>query len=163
MVRALHPPSGNQAHVFGDVFPPLPTSLFEDPEWPKQRPKFGEPEGRTREIPGLPRRREGDSNTGPARAESADENAPIASNTPANAIRGVATLEPSQPKTIPSEPVCDAVEAALANALGGAAAASEWATVARLAEELQARRLARAGVVALRPLPPVASSKRTAQ
>jgi hypothetical protein len=38
----------------------------------------------------------------------------------------------------------DAVEAALAKALEGATAAAEWAVVAQLARELEARRLARA-------------------
>jgi hypothetical protein len=43
----------------------------------------------------------------------------------------------------------DAVESALALALEGATRAGEWATVAQLAKELEARRLARANVVML--------------
>jgi hypothetical protein len=43
----------------------------------------------------------------------------------------------------------DAVETALALALEGAAKAGEWSTVAQLARELEARRLARAKVVTL--------------
>jgi hypothetical protein len=43
----------------------------------------------------------------------------------------------------------DAVESALAFALEGATKAGEWSTVAQLAKELEARRLARANVVAL--------------
>jgi hypothetical protein len=39
----------------------------------------------------------------------------------------------------------DAVEAALAGALANATAAGEWAIVAQLARELEARRLARSG------------------
>jgi hypothetical protein len=46
-------------------------------------------------------------------------------------------------------PAADPVEAALAKAIEGATDAKEWATVARLAEELEARRLARAKVVDL--------------
>jgi hypothetical protein len=44
-------------------------------------------------------------------------------------------------------PGADAVEAALAEAIRGAASAGEWATVAALARELEARRVARAGNV----------------
>ena len=47
----------------------------------------------------------------------------------------------------PSEPAGDAVEIALAAALEGATKAGEWGVVARLAEELQARRVARASNV----------------
>jgi hypothetical protein len=43
----------------------------------------------------------------------------------------------------------DVVEAALAEALRGATAAGQWTVVAQLARELEARREARAGVVAL--------------
>ncbi|MGO9833694.1 MAG: hypothetical protein ACLP1X_05715 [Polyangiaceae bacterium] len=43
----------------------------------------------------------------------------------------------------------DHIEAALATALEGATAAREWSAVARLAGELEARRLARAHVVDL--------------
>ncbi|MGE5784259.1 MAG: hypothetical protein ACM3ZE_06695 [Myxococcales bacterium] len=43
----------------------------------------------------------------------------------------------------------DAVEVALAAALTGATAAGEWSTVARIAAELEARRLARSAVVDL--------------
>lgn len=43
-----------------------------------------------------------------------------------------------------ANPQMDAVEAALAKALEGAAAAGEWATVAQLARELEARRVSRA-------------------
>ena len=45
----------------------------------------------------------------------------------------------------------DAVDAALAAALSGASAAGRFDVVALLANELQARRLARGGVVALDP------------
>ena len=43
----------------------------------------------------------------------------------------------------------DPIEAALADALGRAAAASQWSTVEILSRELQARREGRAGVVDL--------------
>jgi hypothetical protein len=43
--------------------------------------------------------------------------------------------------------VIDAVESALAEAIKGATSAGEWATVAALAKELEARRLARAANV----------------
>jgi len=43
----------------------------------------------------------------------------------------------------------DAVESALALALEGAMRAGEWSVCAQLARELEARRLARANVVAL--------------
>jgi hypothetical protein len=43
----------------------------------------------------------------------------------------------------------DVVEVALAKAIEGATEAKEWATVARLAGELEARRLARLGTVDL--------------
>jgi hypothetical protein len=51
----------------------------------------------------------------------------------------------ARPKTIAD----DSVELALATALERASAAGEWATVAVLAKELEARRLAKANVVAL--------------
>ena len=43
----------------------------------------------------------------------------------------------------------DPVEAALADAIGKAAAAGEWGIVGKLAGELEARRLARVGVPSL--------------
>lgn len=60
---------------------------------------------------------------------------------------------PSSPFVTPTGPIrgdFDPVEQALADALGRAAAASQWSTVELLSRELQARREARAGVVDLR-------------
>jgi hypothetical protein len=51
----------------------------------------------------------------------------------------------------------DAVESALALALEGATRAGEWATVAQLARELEAHRLARANVIE------ISSAKRVAK
>jgi len=61
---------------------------------------------------------------------------------------------PRSPETAPDEPpsrqtIGDPVELALARALEGATAAREWSTVAQLARELEARRLARAEIVDL--------------
>jgi hypothetical protein len=53
------------------------------------------------------------------------------------------------PKECPNEGGPDAVEQALAKALTEASAAGRFDVVALLAGELQARRLARGGVVAL--------------
>ena len=52
-----------------------------------------------------------------------------------------------------SEPADDPVGGALADALARASTAEQWDVVARLASELQARRLARAGVTDLRTAP----------
>ena len=52
--------------------------------------------------------------------------------------------------------VTDAIEGALAEAIRGATSAGEWATVAALAKELEARRLARATNVV-----PIDSGKRS--
>jgi hypothetical protein len=51
--------------------------------------------------------------------------------------------------TFATDRVVDPVEAALTKALEGATAAGEWSTVAQLARELEARRIARVGVVKL--------------
>ena len=48
----------------------------------------------------------------------------------------------------PARPAGDVVEAALAGALERASAAGEWAAVATLARELEARRMARDGAPA---------------
>ena len=59
-----------------------------------------------------------------------------------------AHVERTEPKASPVTAV-DSVEVALARAIEGATAGREWAVVAQLARELEARRLARADVPSL--------------
>lgn len=145
----------NLTGSFGDPFPRLPQDLTKG---------FGLVLGFWAEKPSNSREKQwskGGSNTTSADHENPRTESASAANSAAESIGAVSEEATSPAKTIPAEPVLDAVELALAGAVRGASAAGEWGTVARLAEELQARRLARANVSVLAPGEGARSSDRS--
>ncbi len=128
---------------FGEPFPPLPFELTKG---------FGLVSAFWSEKPSNSREKQwskGGSNTTSADHEASRDDSPSTVNSPAESIAPVSADAASLTKSIPPEPVLDPIESALAEALRGASGAGEWGTVARLAEELQARRLARTNVAVL--------------
>jgi integrase len=146
---------------FGEAFPALPSSLFPDPSF-SARTGFGESFDETKELTPVTTEDYGglmrggrDSNL-VADVDIATEKVGFRSEVPAENAPEAAPSAPSEPETVgPSEVPADDlddVERALALAITNASAAGQWSTVAALAGELSARRMAKAGnVIPIRP------------